>query len=145
MPYRAGYEEEDRRQIQTALEKGELRGVVATSGLELGIDIGEISTVVLLGTPPSTQAFRQRFGRVGRRNPGVCVMVDTKGIVSSLNGGLEEYLAKTPEKGWLYLDNRYIQYTNALCATAEIASARFPDGSFATLPPNFIKLVKNEL
>ena len=146
LPYRAGYEEEDRRQIQIALEQGELNGVVATSGLELGIDIGEISTVVMLGTPPSVQAFRQRFGRVGRRNVGVCVMIDTKGIVTSLNGGLKEYLARTPEKGWLYLDNRYIQYTNALCAAAEIASApSFQSDPYKTLPMNFIKLVNNEL
>lgn len=146
LPYRAGYEEEDRRAIQTALDKGELRGVVATSGLELGIDIGDISTVVLLGTPPTIQAFRQRFGRMGRRNPGVCVLVDTKGVVPSESGGLAEYLAREPEKGWLYLDNKYIQYTNALCAAAEVQSANdFKVEPYKSLPASFIRMVKNEL
>jgi DEAD/DEAH box helicase domain-containing protein len=42
LPYRAGYEAEDRREIQNALSRGGLSGVVATSALELGLDIGEI-------------------------------------------------------------------------------------------------------
>ncbi len=146
LPYRAGYEEEDRRGIQNALESGELRGVVATSGLELGIDIGEINTVVLLGTPPTIQSFRQRLGRVGRKDSGVCVFVDTKGLVTSLSGGLEEYLKREPEKAWLYLDNRYIQYSNALCAASEMQTALKIDPSpFKTLPAKFISFLENEL
>src|SRR6185369_16608512 len=39
LPYRAGYEEADRKAIQEALEKGKLSGVVSTSALELGLDI----------------------------------------------------------------------------------------------------------
>lgn len=146
LPYRAGYEEEDRRRIQAELERGVLRGVVATSSLELGIDIGDINTVVMLGTPPSVQAFRQRFGRVGRTAPGVCVLVDSKGAITEASGGLEAYLERTPEKGWLYLDNRFIQYSNALCAAVEAASAPdFQPVPFKTLPANFLKLVTNEL
>lgn len=146
LPYRAGYEEEDRRQIQEALEGGELRGVVATSGLELGIDIGEVNTVVLLGTPPTIQSFRQRLGRVGRKEPGVCVLVDTKGLVSSLDRGLEQYLEREPEKAWLYLDNRFIQYTNALCAASERQSATtFNAIAFQSLPERFIRFLENEV
>jgi DEAD/DEAH box helicase domain-containing protein len=146
LPYRAGYEEEDRKQIQLALGRGELRGVVSTSGLELGIDIGDIKTVVLLGTPPSIQAFRQRFGRMGRKKAGVCVFVDTKGLVNANANGLEGYLNRKAEKGWMYLENRFIQYTNALCAAAEIATAsNFQPTPFKTLPHSFLKLVENEL
>lgn len=146
LPYRAGYEEEDRRKIQTGLESGELRGVVATSGLELGIDIGEINTVVLLGTPPTIQSFRQRLGRVGRKEPGICVLVDTKGLVGTLRGGLKEYLEKRPERAWLYLDNRYIQYVHALCAGVEQQTARkFDFMPFNTLPTGFLDFLNNEL
>lgn len=146
LPYRAGYEEADRREIQDALEKGELRGVVATSGLELGIDVGEINTVVLLGTPPTIQSFRQRLGRVGRRNPGVCVLVDTKGLVTSLKGGLAQYLQKEPEKAWLYLENRFIQYTNALCAASEMQSSTLYNPiAFKSLPEKFTALLENEV
>lgn len=73
LPYRAGYEEDDRQAIQAALAEGKLAGVVTTSALELGLDIGEIDVVVLLGTPPSVKAFWQRFGRAGRVRPAVCL------------------------------------------------------------------------
>ena len=39
VPYRAGYEDHDRRQIQERLAEGTLNGVVSTSALELGIDV----------------------------------------------------------------------------------------------------------
>ena len=44
MPYRSGYSPEDRRRIEQRLQRNEIRGVIATSALELGIDItGELS------------------------------------------------------------------------------------------------------
>jgi DEAD/DEAH box helicase domain-containing protein len=73
LPYRAGYETEDRNEIQAALTRGSLRGVVSTSALELGLDIGDIDLVVLLNPPTSAKSFWQRVGRTGRTRPGVCV------------------------------------------------------------------------
>ncbi|MBN1862572.1 MAG: DEAD/DEAH box helicase, partial [Dehalococcoidales bacterium] len=52
-PYRAGYLPQDRRQIEQALFSGQLWGVVATSALELGIDIGDLEATVLTGYPGS--------------------------------------------------------------------------------------------
>lgn len=72
LPYRAGYEDEDRTAIQKALTEGSLAGVVSTSALELGLDIGDLDIVVLLNTPPSATAFQQRIGRAGRRSPSTC-------------------------------------------------------------------------
>jgi DEAD/DEAH box helicase domain-containing protein len=63
LPYRSGYETEDRERIQRALTSGELAGVVSTSALELGLDIGEVDVVVLVDVPPSVKAFWQRLGR----------------------------------------------------------------------------------
>ncbi|MDP3719498.1 MAG: DEAD/DEAH box helicase [Acidobacteriota bacterium] len=144
LPYRAGYEAVDRRQIQRSLSDGALAGLVSTSALEMGIDIGEIDTVVLLNTPPSVKSFRQRLGRAGRRRAAVCIVLDDEGTM----GSLTDYLARTVEPSWLYLDNRYIQYANALCAAAEMsASGKAPstEPSFASLPPSFVQLVENEL
>ena len=50
---------------------------IATSTLELGIDIGDVDGVVLMGPPPSTMAFLQRIGRGNRRQQyinfwGIC-------------------------------------------------------------------------
>jgi len=112
LPYRAGYEEEDRLEIQNSLMRGDLAGVVSTSALELGLDIGEIDIVLLLATPPSVKAFWQRLGRAGRKNSGSCLLVDDSGIIARSAMGLRGYLQKLPEPGWLYLENEYIQPEN---------------------------------
>lgn len=146
LPYRAGYEEEDRRRIQNALSDGTLVGVVTTSALELGIDIGEIELAVLLGAPPSIKSFWQRAGRAGRRKPGLVALVDLDQRVCAT--GLANYIDKPLEPNWLYLDNEYLQYANALCAAEEIQES-VPDlysrEPFASLPRTFTELLENEL
>ena len=52
------------------MKNGELRAIVATSSLELGIDIGELDLVVLIQTPPAISAAIQRIGRSGHRVGG---------------------------------------------------------------------------
>ncbi|MCU0303516.1 MAG: DEAD/DEAH box helicase [Thermoanaerobaculales bacterium] len=58
---------EIRTEVETRLKRGELRAIVATSSLELGIDIGAIDEVVLVQTPPSVVSTLQRVGRAGHR------------------------------------------------------------------------------
>jgi DEAD/DEAH box helicase domain-containing protein len=144
LPYRAGYEAEDRHEIQNALSHGELSGVVATSALELGLDIGEIKVVLLLNSPPSVKSLLQRLGRAGRRSPAVCIVLDDQENIESL----QSYLSRQMEASWLYLDNRYIQYANALCAAYELSAAglsEIPHSHFQSLPPGFFKFLENEL
>lgn len=148
LPYRAGYEEEDRQAIQKSLMRGDLAGVVSTSALELGLDIGEIDIVLLLSTPPSVKAFWQRLGRAGRKNDGVCLLVDDSGIITSASTGLRGYLQKAPEPGWLYLENQYIQYSHALCAAVEASEAGkglYSKLPFQSLPADFTRFLENEL
>ena len=147
MPYRAGYEAADRMRIQEALARGALRGIVSTSAMELGLDIGEIDLVVLLDTPPSVKSFWQRLGRAGRRHRGVCVIIDTRHAIDDGEEGLRAYLARPLEPNWLYLHNRYAQYTNALCAASEIAqiNGSFDRSTFDTLPAQFQQFLENEL
>ncbi|WP_336603956.1 ATP-dependent helicase [Agromyces seonyuensis] len=58
---------EERLVIESQLKSGELRCVVATSSLELGIDMGEVDLVVQLATPPSVASGLQRVGRAGHQ------------------------------------------------------------------------------
>jgi ATP-dependent Lhr-like helicase len=51
--------------VEQKLKNGELKGIVATNSLELGIDIGKLDTVILVQTPPSLTAAIQRIGRAG--------------------------------------------------------------------------------
>lgn len=58
---------ERRRELELALKDGEVAGIVCTSSLEMGIDIGELDLVVCYGSPRSVSAALQRVGRSGHR------------------------------------------------------------------------------
>jgi DEAD/DEAH box helicase domain-containing protein len=144
LPYRAGYETTDRDAIQKALVQGTLAGVVSTSALELGLDIGDLDLVVLLNTPPTLKSFRQRIGRAGRRRSSLCILVDDQRLMQPLSA----YLERPSEPSWLYLDNRYIQYSNALCAAVEFQARGLKSTAgqtFDGLPDSFPLFVENEI
>src|SRR3989344_3798637 len=58
---------EQRFLIEERLRKGDLKVVVSSTSLELGIDIGSIDLVVLLRSPKSVSRALQRIGRAGHR------------------------------------------------------------------------------
>src|SRR4029077_15750394 len=64
--YRAGFLAEERRRIEKSLFEGTLDGVISTSALEMGIDVGGLDACILVGYPGSMMATWQRSGRVGR-------------------------------------------------------------------------------
>ena len=58
---------EIRSEVEARLKSGELRAIVATNSLEMGIDIGSLDEVVLIQSPPSIASALQRIGRAGHR------------------------------------------------------------------------------
>jgi ATP-dependent Lhr-like helicase len=58
---------EIRAEVERKLKVGELRAIVATNSLELGIDIGALDEVVLVQSPPSVSSAIQRIGRAGHQ------------------------------------------------------------------------------
>lgn len=67
---------ERRQVIEERLKRGELPAIVATSSLELGIDIGAVELVIQIESPPSVSAGIQRIGRAGHHVGAV-----SKGII----------------------------------------------------------------
>ena len=72
-PYRAGYTAEQRRELERRLAAGELRAVVATNALELGIDIGLLDCAISIGFPGTVASLRQQWdGRVAAARASRC-------------------------------------------------------------------------
>jgi DEAD/DEAH box helicase domain-containing protein len=90
-PYRAGYTAQQRRSIERRLADGELLGVSATNALELGIDVGLLDVVISVGFPGTVASLRQQWGRAGRRNHGLAVLVATE-------DALDQYFMREPAK-----------------------------------------------
>ncbi len=89
--YRAGYLAAERREIEAGLREGRVRCVVATSALELGIDIGGLTVAVLVGYPGSVASTWQRIGRVGRgQAPSAAFLIASA-------SPLDQYLMAHPE------------------------------------------------
>ena len=71
---------DERRQAEAAFAEEPDCAIVATSTLELGVDVGDLDRVVQVGAPPSVASFLQRMGRTGRR-PGAmrnCLFLATE-------------------------------------------------------------------
>lgn len=92
--YRGGYLPDLRRQIEKGLASGTITTVVATSALELGIDIGSLDVCVLLGYPGTVSSTFQRAGRVGRRNRESAVLMLARSFA------MDQYLLANP--GYLF-------------------------------------------
>ncbi|WP_187345171.1 DEAD/DEAH box helicase [Cystobacter ferrugineus] len=123
--YRGGYLPGTRRATEAALRAGEVRCVVATNALELGIDIGSLDAVVCAGYPGSVAALMQRFGRAGRRGAGSLALLVTS------SAPLDQYLASDPrfltgspvEHARIDPDNVEILVQHLKCAAFELPFA----------------------
>ena len=116
LPFRSGFEEQDRTIIQERLKNGNLRGVVSTSALELGMDIAGLEMGILVGVPRSSTSLFQRIGRIGRHSPGTVVIVNTGSIYDeAIFKNPTELLNRPMAESSLYLENARIQYIHALC------------------------------
>ena len=119
LPYRAGYDSQDRRKIERRLQSGSLRGVVSTSALELGINIPYLRVGFNIGVPGTRKAYRQRLGRVGRNGPGAFVVVAPPGEFRRYGTTFREYHEMSVEPSYLYLDNRFMQFAHGRCLAVE--------------------------
>jgi DEAD/DEAH box helicase domain-containing protein len=119
--YRAGYLASERREIERSLFEGRLRGVISTSALELGIDVGDLDVCILVGYPGSQIATWQRSGRVGRVRPGaVALVAGADALDQYLVAHPERFLAGRFEHAVLDPANTEIAGAHLACAAAEL-------------------------
>jgi DEAD/DEAH box helicase domain-containing protein len=128
--YRSGYLPGERREIERGLRDGRIRGVVSTSALELGIDIGSLDTVVMAGYPGTIAGTWQRAGRAGRRSGSSCaVMVASSAPLDQFIVRNPDYFfGNTPEHAFIQPDNLEILVNHLKCAAFALPIA--PDEKF---------------
>ena len=136
--YRCGYLPSERREIERGLRDGKIRGVVSTSALELGIDVGSLDAAVMAGYPGTIAATWQRAGRAGRRNGSSCaVLVASSSPLDQFMVRHPDYFfGNTPEHAFIQPDNLEILINHLKCAAFELPIApgdRFGDVDLSDL------------
>ncbi len=119
-PYRAGYTPQQRRELEARLVNGELRAVITTDALELGIDIGELDAALVVTFPGTVAALRQMWGRAGRRGKGLAVYVAGEDALDQFFcRHPDEFLERAVEAAILDHESAQIHQAHLLCAAYE--------------------------
>ncbi len=124
--YRGGYLPSLRREIEKGLRSGEVRAVVSTNALELGIDIGQLQACVLCGYPGSVASMWQRAGRAGRRQEtSLTILIANSSPIDQYIVRNPDYLlGRPPEMALVDPDNLHILLSHIKCAAYEIPFER---------------------
>jgi len=119
--YRAGFLPEERRIIERRLASGELLGVISTSALEMGIDIGSLDVCLLVGYPGSVINTWQRGGRVGRsqRESAIILIAQPDALDQYFIRHPEDFFERSFETAVVDPDNSPILKAHLTCAAAE--------------------------
>jgi DEAD/DEAH box helicase domain-containing protein len=142
--YRGGYLPGRRREIERGLRSGEVRCVVSTNALELGVDIGSLDVAVMAGYPGTIAATWQRAGRAGRRTGrSAAVLVASSAPIDQFVARHPEYFfGGSPEHALVNPDNLHILLDHVKCAAFELPFRA--DDTFGSLNVQEILAVLSE-
>ena len=121
-PYRGGFLANERREIEADLFAGRLRGVAATTALELGIDVGGLDACVLNGFPGTIASMWQQAGRAGRaqqRSLAVLVAGDDA-LDQWFMAHPAEVFRRSPEPAVVNPANPFVLDDHLACAAYEL-------------------------
>lgn len=122
-PYRGGYHGNEREAIEKGLSSGNIAGVISTTALELGIDIGGLDACIMDGFPGTIMSARQQAGRAGRGSQEsiVTLVADSNALDQYYMRNPSDLFRKECEEAVINVSNRYIQAGHLLCAARELA------------------------
>ncbi|MDP2969593.1 MAG: DEAD/DEAH box helicase, partial [Deltaproteobacteria bacterium] len=125
--YRGGYLPEVRREIEKGLREKEVKAVVSTNALELGIDIGDLDVCMIAGYPGTIASTYQQAGRVGRRTEKslVVLIARSQPLDQFIIENPDYFFGRSPEFGLINPDNLLILLSHIQCAAFELP---FRDG-----------------
>ncbi|MBS3818786.1 DEAD/DEAH box helicase [bacterium] len=120
--YRGGYLPLKRREIEKKLRSGQIRGVVSTNALELGIDIGSLDVAVLAGYPGTISSTWQRAGRAGRKSgkSSTVLVASSSPLDQFIINHPDYFFSKIPEKALINPDNLSLLVNHIECALFEL-------------------------
>lgn len=131
--YRGGYLPDLRRSIERGLRSGQLRGVISTNALELGIDIGSLDVCIVAGYPGTVASTWQQVGRAGRSG-GISLAVVIAGdnpVDQFIINNPDYFMGRSPEAARIDPSNLLIAVEHLKCACYELEWKR--GESFGTL------------
>ncbi len=144
--YRAGYLASERRDIERQLFDGELLGVIATSALELGIDVGALDACLMVGYPGSIASTWQRAGRAGRgQSSSLTILIASESPIDQYLMHHPNYLfERAPEHAVIDADNAYILAKHLRCAAAELPFSLQEARETSAYAPALLQLLEEE-
>lgn len=120
--YRGGYLPEQRRAVEARLFSGQLTGIVTTTALELGIDVGGLDAAILSSFPGTISGFRQQAGRAGRsRDESLVALVGGEDALDQyFMTHPTELFTRPPEAAVINPSNPMVLEAHTACAAAEL-------------------------
>lgn len=120
--YRGGYLPNQRRNTEKKMRSGDMACVVATSALELGVDIGSLDICILNGYPGTIAGSWQRFGRAGRRNQTALsvLIASSTPLDQFIIQQPEFFMGNSPEHARIDPDQLLILLDHIRCAAFEL-------------------------
>ncbi|MCK4414994.1 MAG: DEAD/DEAH box helicase [Candidatus Eisenbacteria sp.] len=142
--YRGGYLPEERREIEQALFRGELSGVISTNALELGIDVGSLDVSLLVGYPGTIASTWQQAGRAGRTSE------DSLAVLIAHNTPIDQYLMRypeyffrqSPEHAVIDPQNPHILLGHLRAAAYELPLTPHDEGLFGEYAPAILQILQ---
>jgi len=144
--YRSGYFDREREEIEKKMNSGELRGIISTNALELGIDIGGLDACILDGYPGTVMSTRQQAGRAGRsgKESLVILVAGTNALDQYYMRNPADFFARSNENAVLNPKNPYILAGHLLCAAKEIPLRMSDENFFGKGYPRVVELLEAE-